>query len=42
MIAYVKTQRMIGDILTKALPPAQFEILANALTGYTIAALPRK
>ena len=42
VIAYVKTQRMIADILTKALPPAQFEILANALTGYTVAALPRK
>ncbi len=31
---YVKTSRMLADIGTKALDPARFELLRDAMTGY--------
>ncbi len=31
---YVETSRMLADIGTKALDPARFELLRDAMTGY--------
>ena len=31
---YVETSKMLADIGTKALDPARFELLRDALTGY--------
>ena len=31
---YMETSRMIADIGTKALDPARFELLRDAMTGY--------
>ena len=37
-----RTQREVADILSKEIPPVQFELLANALTGYTVASMPMR
>ena len=36
MVSYIKSQRNVSDIFTKALPPQQFVYLRDQLTGYSV------